>query len=72
MRRVRVPGKQGGVEKQQQTKLVDKILSQNADDIVDITRAIGKFEAGAREERYRLKQKGFNKKGRVEGGTGGK
>ncbi|KAL4446233.1 hypothetical protein ABPG77_003040 [Micractinium sp. CCAP 211/92] len=58
----------GGVERQQQSKLVDKLLAQNADDIVDIGRAIGKFEAAAREERHRLKNKGANKKGRLTGG----
>ncbi len=29
-------------------------------------------QAAAREDRHRLKQKGFNKKGRLEGGGGGK
>lgn len=64
----------GGVERQQQSKLVDRLLAQNADDIVDIGRAIGKFEAAAREERHRLKNKGANKKGRLTGGgkAGGK
>lgn len=52
-----LPALQGGVERQQQSKLVDRLLAQNADDIVDIGRAIGKFEAAAREERHRLKNK---------------
>ncbi|KAI7840975.1 hypothetical protein COHA_005204 [Chlorella ohadii] len=62
----------GGAERQLASKAVDRILAANADDIVDVKRAIGKFEAAAREDRHRLKQKGFNKKGRLEGGGGGK
>lgn len=62
----------GGVERQLTSKAVDRILAANADDIVDVKRAIGKFEAAAREERYRLKQKGINKKGRLEDGGSGR
>ncbi|KAI3432831.1 hypothetical protein D9Q98_010415 [Chlorella vulgaris] len=63
----------GGVEKQQQAKLVDRILSQNADDVADLSMAITRYEASARDERYRMKQKGHNKKGRVDriDGSGG-
>lgn len=47
-------------------KVVEKILMQTADDI-DLNKAIGKFEAQAREHKkeYRMKQKGANKKGRL-------
>lgn len=59
-------------ERASQTKVVDHILRKNADDIVDIGRAIGKFEASAREEKRRMKMKGENKKGRMEKGKKGK
>lgn len=61
------------MEKQQQAKLVDRILSQNADDVADLSMAITRYEASARDERYRMKQKGHNKKGRVDriDGSGG-
>lgn len=36
---------------------MDKLLAVQADDIIDMNRAIGKFEAAAREERHRLKMK---------------
>ncbi|KAL4538932.1 hypothetical protein Ndes2437A_g01922 [Nannochloris sp. 'desiccata'] len=59
-------------EKAAQGKLVDHILRKNADDIgnpLDINRAIGKFEAAAREgDGPRLKFKGANKKGKISGG----
>ncbi len=59
-------------EKAAQGKLVDHILRKNADDIgnpLDINRAIGRFEAAAREgDGPRLKFKGANKKGRISGG----
>jgi regulator of ribosome biosynthesis len=59
-------------EKAAQGKLVDHILRKNADDIgnpLDINKAIGKFEAAAREgDGPRLKFKGANKKGRISGG----
>ncbi|KAK2080320.1 hypothetical protein QBZ16_000173 [Prototheca wickerhamii] len=58
-------------ERAAQTKLVDHILRRNADDILDVGRAIGKFEAEAREERHRLKNKGANKKGRGPKGASG-
>lgn len=65
-----------GAERAAQGKVVDHILRKNADDIVDIGRAIGKFEAEAREDRrqVRMKMKGANKKGRLTGGkkAGGK
>ena len=56
-------------EREAQGKLVDHILRKNADDIVDIGRAIGKLEADAREDRrqVRMKNKGENKKGRLTG-----
>jgi regulator of ribosome biosynthesis len=41
---------QDASEKQQQAKLADRIISERADD-VDLSAAIGKFEAAAREER---------------------
>ena len=50
---------------------MDHILRSNADDIVDIGRAIGKLEASARQERHTLKMKGANKKGRITKGPGG-
>eukprot|EP00890_Picochlorum_soloecismus_P003980 jgi/Picsp_1/4583/NSC_01953-R1_protein len=57
-----------GKEREAQGKLVDHILRKNADDIMDIGKAIGKFEANAREqEGPRMKKKGANKKGRLEG-----
>ncbi|GAB4814848.1 hypothetical protein N2152v2_001894 [Parachlorella kessleri] len=65
-----VVDKAGG-ERQAQSKLVDHILRSNADDIVDIGRAIGKLEASARQERHTLKMKGANKKGRITKGPGG-
>lgn len=51
-------------EREAQGKLVDHILRKNADDIVDIGRAIGRLESDARDERrqYRAKNKGDNKK----------
>lgn len=55
-------------ERAQQGKLVDHILRSNADDIVDIGRAIGKMDAAAREERPTMKKKGANKKGKLTGG----
>lgn len=57
------------VERESQGKLVDSIIRKNADDIVDIGKAIGKFESAAREESsgHRMKKKGANKKGRLEG-----
>ena len=56
-------------ERAQQGKLVDHILRKNADDVVDIGRAIGKFEASAREGAgaHAMKFKGANKKGRITG-----
>lgn len=39
-----LPGVQGGAERQLTSKAVDRILAANADDIVDVKRAIGKFE----------------------------
>ncbi|KDD76151.1 ribosome biogenesis regulatory protein [Helicosporidium sp. ATCC 50920] len=63
-----------------QSKIVDHIVRKNADDIVDMGKAIGQFEAGAREERHAMKMKGANKKGRLsnpqgvskkKGGSGG-
>ena len=59
-------------ERSAQGKLVDHILRKNADDIVDIGRAIGKFEAEARDDRkeYRMKMKGANKKGRLSNPSG--
>ena len=62
---------QNAGERAAQTKLVDHILRRNADDILDVGRAIGKFEAEAREERHRLKNKGANKKGRGPKGAAG-
>lgn len=50
--------------------MVDHILRRNADDILDVSRAIGKFEAASREERHRMKNKGANKKGRLTKGGG--
>lgn len=60
-------------ERSAQGKLVDHILRKNADDIVDIGRAIGKFEAAARDvgKEHRMKMKGANKKGRLTGGKKG-
>ena len=61
-------------ERSLQDKLVNQIISKNADDVVDVNRAIGKFEAAARDDRkeYRMKMKGANKKGRLTGGGGSK
>ena len=55
-------------ERVAQGKLVDHILRKNADDIVDIGKAIGRFENDARHssEAPRMKKKGANKKGRLE------
>ncbi|KAL6769428.1 hypothetical protein ACKKBG_A30970 [Auxenochlorella protothecoides x Auxenochlorella symbiontica] len=64
-----VANKDGG-ERTSQSKLVDHILRKNADDIVDVGRAIGKFESAAREDRHRMKMKGANKKGRISKGAG--
>jgi len=56
-------------ERESQGKLVDHILRKNADDIIDIGKAIGTFESAAREQgsQHRMKKKGANKKGRLEG-----
>lgn len=43
-----VPHVQGGAERQLASKAVDRILAANADDIVDVKRAIGKFEVSRR------------------------
>ena len=59
--------KQGGAERQLASKAVDRILAATADDIIDVGRAIGKFEAAAREERHRMKMK----VGALEGWAGG-
>lgn len=48
---------QGGAERQQASKITDRILAATADDVVDMSRAIGKFEAEAREDRHRMKMK---------------
>lgn len=61
-----------GTERTAQGKVVDHILRKNADDVVDIGRAIGKFEASAREEKRTMKKKGANKKGRLSTSGGGK
>jgi regulator of ribosome biosynthesis len=57
------------MEKESQGKLVDNIISKNADDIVDIGKAIKGFESSAMEQQAagRMKRKGANKKGRLEG-----
>lgn len=57
------------VERDSQNKLVDHIIRKNADDILDIGKAIGTFESAAREQgsQHRMKKKGANKKGRLEG-----
>jgi regulator of ribosome biosynthesis len=63
------------VERESQGKLVDSIISKNADDIVDIGKAIKGFESEARaagEGGHRLKKKGANKKGRLEMKMAGK
>jgi regulator of ribosome biosynthesis len=61
-------------ERESQGKLVDHIIRKNADDIIDIGKAIGTFESAAREQgsMHRMKKKGANKKGRLEGGSGQK
>ena len=53
--------------------MVDAILRKNADDILDVGKAISKLEAVTREEggAPRMKMKGANKKGRLTGGKGG-
>lgn len=53
-----------GEERTRASGVIDHILRKNADDIVDIGRAIGLHEASARTERHMLKNKGFNKKGK--------
>lgn len=58
-------------ERAQQSSMVNQIIAKNADDIVDITRAIGLHEAAAREDTRNLKMKGANKKGRLTGGSRG-
>ena len=52
---------------EKESKVVNRILSQNADDI-DLGKAIGRLEAASRDQRkeYRMKQKGANKKRRLE------
>jgi len=60
-----------GQERAQQSSMVNQIIAKNADDIVDITRAIGLHEAAAREDTRTLKMKGANKKGRLTGGGRG-
>jgi regulator of ribosome biosynthesis len=57
-------------ERAQQGKLVDHILRSNADDVVSISRAIGKLDSAAHQNvgASRMKMKGANKKGRLTGG----
>lgn len=64
----------GGGERETQGKMVDSILRKNADDIIDVGRAISKLEAVTREvgSGPRMKMKGANKKGRISGGGKGK
>jgi regulator of ribosome biosynthesis len=56
------------VERTAQGKLVDSIISRNADDILDIGKAIRGFESQAKDSvgGHRLKRKGANKKGALE------
>lgn len=70
-----------GAERVQQGKMVDNILRKNADDILDVGKAISKFESQVRGDGsgHRMKMKGANKKGRltnpnkaIGGGGGGK
>lgn len=60
------------------SKTADKLLRQHADDVLDINKAIGKFEAAARQERHVAKQAagggdagGRSSGGRKKGGGGG-
>lgn len=61
-----------GVERAAHGKLVDSIISKNADDVLDIGRAIRGLENQAREAAggHRLKRKGANKKGALEKAAG--
>lgn len=61
-----------GVERAAQGRLVDNIISKNADDILDIGKAIRGLENQAREGAtgHRLKRKGANKKGALEKAAG--
>lgn len=61
-----------GVERAAQGRLVDNIISKNADDILDIGKAIRGLENQAREGAtgHRLKRKGANKKGALEKASG--
>ncbi|EFJ46846.1 hypothetical protein VOLCADRAFT_118049 [Volvox carteri f. nagariensis] len=51
--------------------LADKFLKERSDDIVDIRKAMGKFEADAREERRQAKRKREEDGGSGGGGGGG-
>eukprot|EP00887_Chlorella_sp_A99_P000300 scaffold13.g300.t1 len=70
----------GGGERARQAKAVDHILRRTADDVVDVSKAISRYERDAREERRREKNKGefkgkVGKKAapsRAGGGKGGK
>ena len=62
---------QGGAEREQQTKTVDHILRRNADDIVDVGKAISKLERESREERSAAKGKKGGGKAMAKGGAKG-
>ncbi|KIY97716.1 putative Ribosome biogeneis regulatory protein like protein [Monoraphidium neglectum] len=77
-RRKFLPVTDTAAEKRLMSGAADKLLRERVDDILDIQKAIGKFEASAREERRAGKSAsgggddgGGGKKGRGGGGRGG-
>lgn len=54
------------------SKTAEKLLRSKADDVLDINKAIGKFEAEARQARYVAKQAAADGEGGGRGGGGGR
>ncbi|KAI8467061.1 MAG: ribosome biogenesis regulatory protein-domain-containing protein [Monoraphidium minutum] len=68
-RRKFAPVTDSAAERARMAGYADKLLRERADDVLDVQKAIGKFEAAAREERSGAKGGGGGKKGG--GGKGG-
>lgn len=62
-----------GAERSAAARLAERVIRKNADDVqLDVSKAISRFEADARENTHRMKMKGANKKGKLQGGKGSK
>jgi regulator of ribosome biosynthesis len=46
-----------GAERSSASELVDRLLRERSEEVLDVGKAIGKFEAAAREERFQKKRK---------------